>query len=124
MPTVLIIDDETGFLQITQIILQRAGFQAVVASNGPDGIAAMAQHRPDIVILDDMMPGMTGGQVCQRLKADPDYQNIPIVMHSAGPKVRNPAYIQEIGADGVLVKPAIPSEIIDTINQYLGRATG
>ncbi len=118
MRTVLIIDDEEGFLQIVQIILRRAGYKTLVATNGSEGLDMIYAHHPDIVILDDMMPGLTGGDVCMRIKNDPAVRNIPVVMHSAGAKVRNPQYIRQIGADGVLYKPSLPSEIIETINRW------
>ena len=119
MSTVLIVDDEEGFLQIIQVILKRAGFKTLVATNGTDGLNMVYTYRPDIVILDDMMPGMTGGDVCAHLKSDPTVRDIAVVMHSAGAKVRNPAYIQQIGADGVLFKPSLPHEILETINTCL-----
>lgn len=119
MSTVLIIDDEEGFLQITQIILRRAGYQTLAATNGADGLQMIYHHRPDIVILDDMMPGLTGGDVCMRIKNDPEIRNIPVVMHSAGAKVRNPQYIRQIGADGVLYKPSLPHEMLETISRWL-----
>lgn len=119
MGTVLIIDDEEGFLQIVQVILKRAGYQTLVATNGVDGIDMVYNCRPDIVILDDMMPGMTGGDVCMQLKNDPKINHIPIVMHSAGAKVRNPQYISQIGADDVLFKPSLPNEILEKINSWL-----
>lgn len=119
MYTILIVDDEEGFLQIIQLVLRRAGYKTLVASNGEDGLALVHAHHPDVVILDDMMPGISGGEVCMQIKSDPTVRRIPVVMYSAGAKVRNPAYIQQIGADGVLFKPSLPSEIIETINHCL-----
>ncbi|MAS34946.1 MAG: two-component system response regulator [Anaerolineaceae bacterium] len=118
MCTVLIIDDEDGFLQIIQIILKRAGFQTFVATNGHDGLAMVRDHRPDVVILDDMMPGMTGGDVCLKIKNDPLLCRTRVIMHSAGAKVHNPSYIRQIGADDVLFKPSLPSEILEKINRW------
>lgn len=118
MRTVLIVDDEEGFLQIIQIVLKRAGYQTLVAANGVEGLSMVYAHRPDIVILDDMMPDLTGGDVCMRIKKDPSVCHIPVLMHSAGAKVRNPQYIEQIGADGVLFKPSLPSEIIETLNRW------
>jgi CheY-like chemotaxis protein len=119
MYTVLIVDDEEGFLQIIQVILKRAGYRTLVANNGSDGLEMVYQHHPDIIILDDMMPGLTGGDVCLRIKNDPAVSHIPVVMHSAGAKVRNPQYIQQIGADGVLFKPSLPNEILETVGRWL-----
>jgi CheY-like chemotaxis protein len=119
MTTVLVIDDEAGFLQIIQMILKRAGFGTLVASDGEQGIEMVYAHRPDVIILDDMMPGITGGEVCMKLKSDPAVADIPVVMHSAGAKVRNPAYIAQIGADDVLFKPSLPNDIVEKINAWI-----
>lgn len=119
MFTVLIVDDEEGFLQIIQVILKRAGYKTLVANNGTDGLDMVYAYRPDVIILDDMMPGLTGGDVCLHIKNDSAVQNIPIIMYSAGAKVRNPDYIRQIGADGVLFKPSLPNEIVETIQSCL-----
>jgi CheY-like chemotaxis protein len=124
MFTVLIVDDEEGFLQIIQVILKRAGYKTLVATNGTDGLEMIRQHRPDIVILDDMMPGLTGGEVCMHIKSDASISNTVVVMHSAGAKVRNPAYIQQIGADGVLFKPSLPNEIVGMMSNFLPAKVG
>src|SRR5690554_5215006 len=95
---VLVVDDEEGFLQIIQVLLGRAGYETLTASDGREGLEMIYQHQPDMVILDDMMPGLTGGEVCLQLKKDSKFNHIPIVMYSAGAKVRNPDYIRQIGA--------------------------
>lgn len=119
MGTVLIVDDEENFLQIIQIILKRAGYRTLVAADGIKGLDMVYHHQPDIVILDDMMPGLTGGDVCLRLKSDPAVSHIPVVMHSAGAKVRNRDYIAKIGADDVLFKPSLPGDIIEKVNNWV-----
>lgn len=119
MHKVLVIDDEEGFLQIIQIILKRAGYETLVASDGQTGLDMAYLHQPDIIILDDMMPGLTGGEVCMRLKSDPAVSGIPVIMYSAGAKVRNREYIREIGADGALMKPCLPNDIIETVGRYI-----
>jgi CheY-like chemotaxis protein len=124
MFTVLIVDDEEGFLQIIQVILKRAGYKTLVANNGTDGLEMVRQYRPDIVILDDMMPGLTGGEVCTQIKSDPEISATIVVMHSAGAKVRNPAYIQQIGADGVLFKPSLPNDIVEMMTNCLTAKVG
>jgi CheY-like chemotaxis protein len=121
MCTVLIVDDEDGFVQITQIILKKAGFKTLAAANGHEALDMIYNYHPDVVILDDMMPGMTGGEVCARVKGDPNMIHIHVIMHSAGAKVRNPAYIAQIGADGVLVKPALPAEIVEAVNSVIAQ---
>ena len=119
MGTVLIVDDEENFLQIIQIILKRAGYQTLVAADGIKGLGMVYDYLPDIVILDDMMPGLTGGDVCLKLKSDPTVSHIPVVMHSAGAKVRNREYIANIGADDVLFKPSLPADILEKVNNWV-----
>lgn len=123
MFTVLIVDDEEGFVQITQIVLKKAGFKTLTAHDGASALEIVYANHPDVLILDDMMPGITGGEVCQQIKDDPQLSDIRVIMHSAGAKVRNPAYIAQIGADGVLFKPSLAHEIVETINRTLGATT-
>ncbi len=119
MHTVLIVDDENIAVQIIQVILRRAGYATLSAASGEDALALVYGQRPDAIILDDMMLGLSGGEVCMRLKGDPQTRDIPIIMYSAGAKVRNAAYIRQIGADGVLFKPALPTEIVEAVAALL-----
>jgi CheY-like chemotaxis protein len=118
MSVVLVVDDEPGFLIIMQAILERAGHKVLCAEHGAEGLAMARQHHPDVILLDEMMPGMTGGEVCTRLKADPTTRSIAVVMHSASPGAVAPAYIKQIGADGALLKPCLPVEILKTVATY------
>jgi CheY-like chemotaxis protein len=120
MSVVLVIDDEPGFLSIMQVILERAGYQVLFAEHGQEGLDMIYEHRPDLVLLDEMMPGISGGEVCAKIKSDPDVAAIPIVMHSAAPSACAPAYLQEIGANAALLKPCLPVEILDTVASCLG----
>lgn len=115
MSLVLVIDDEPGFLTVMQVILERAGYQVLFAEHGTEGLAIAHQHHPDVILLDEMMPGMSGGEVCTRLKSDPATRDISVVMHSAAPSACAPAYLKQIEADGALLKPAMPAEILDTV---------
>jgi CheY-like chemotaxis protein len=124
MPTILIVDDEDIAIQIVQVILRRAGYTTLSATSGEAGLELVYGQRPDIIILDDMMPGISGGEMCAQLKSDPQVRDIPVIMYSAGAKVRNSAYIRQIGADGVLFKPALPAEILDTVAAYLEAPIG
>ena len=117
--TVLIVDDEEGMLTILNIILGRAGFHILTATNGYDALDLILEHNPSVVVLDDMMPGITGGEVCKQVKANPKTRLIPIVMHSAGMQVKDDRYIAEIGADAALSKPVSPGKMVDTVRQFL-----
>ncbi|MDZ4766360.1 MAG: response regulator [Chloroflexota bacterium] len=123
MRTILIVDDEEGFLHILQVVLQRAGFSTVTANNAHDAQKIVNHQPPDLIILDDMMPGMSGSELCIQLKNDPLYRQIPIIMHSAGLKIHDKSHVQRIGADGVLPKPSQPRDIVEAVKRFLGTYT-
>lgn len=119
MHTILIIDDELSFLDILQVILQRAGFHTVVATNGREGFELIQEHQPALVITDDMLPGISGGELCQIVKSTPEIRHIPVVLYSAGPRVRDRDFITQIGADATLAKPFKPTEVLRLVQQLV-----
>jgi DNA-binding response OmpR family regulator len=119
MNTILIVDDEQGFLQILQVVLQRAGYKVVTALSAFDALRVLENQPVDLLILDDMMPNMSGSELCARLKGDPATAHLPIIMHSAGLKIHDKAHIQRIGADGVMAKPCQPRDVVETVSRFL-----
>lgn len=120
MQTVLIVDDETSFLDIFQVILQRAGYKTLVTPDGLEGLKMIYDQRPDLVVLDDMLPGMSGGEICARLKNDQKVNEIPVILYSAGPRVRDREFVKQTGANAVMTKPFRPKDVITMINSFLG----
>lgn len=120
--TILIVDDETSFLDILQIILQRAGYKTIVATNGKEGLSMVYEHRPSLVVLDDMLPGMSGGDICMTLKHDPSVSHIPVILYSAGPRVREREFIRQIGANAAINKPFKPKDVVQMIANCLAAA--
>lgn len=118
MTCVLIVDDESGFREVLEIVLARAGFTTLTAPNAAKAQALLAQHAVHLIILDDMMPGMTGTELCLQLKAEPRTHDIPILMHSAHERLHQPGYAERIGADGVLHKPCPPREIVARVQTF------
>ncbi len=121
--TILIVDDETSFLDILQIILQRAGYKTVVTANGREGLRLVYEHRPSLVVLDDMLPGISGGDICMTLKNDPSVSHIPVILYSAGPRVREREFIRQIGANAVMSKPFKPKDVVQLVAECLGVAS-
>lgn len=119
MPTVLVVDDETSFLDILRIILQRAGFEVLTAVDGQEGLKLIYERRPHLVVLDDMLPGLSGSDICLTIKQDPVVQKLPVILYSAGPRVRDAAFIERIGADAVMYKPFRPSEVLSVVQRCL-----
>lgn len=122
MQTILIVDDETSFLDIMQIIFQRAGYKTLVTANGKEGLDMVYQHRPNLVVLDDMLPGISGGDICMTLKNDPSVSHIPVILYSAGPRVRERDFIKQIGADAAISKPFKPKDVVQLVGSYLQAA--
>src|SRR5688572_12563717 len=82
-PTVLVVDDETSFLDIMNLILPRAGFDIITCAHGTEGLQMIYDCKPDLALLDDMLPGISGGDICLALKSDPTFQHMPVVLYSA-----------------------------------------
>jgi DNA-binding response OmpR family regulator len=120
--TILIVDDETSFLDILQIILQRAGYKTIVTTNGKEGLNMVYEHRPNLVVLDDMLPGISGGDICMTLKNDPSVSDIPVILYSAGPRVREREFIRQIGANATISKPFKPKDVVAMVADCLGAA--
>jgi two-component system, OmpR family, phosphate regulon response regulator PhoB len=117
--TILIVDDETSFLDILQIILQRAGYKTLVTTNGKEGLSMVYSHKPDLVVLDDMLPGISGGDICMTLKNDLSVSHIPVILYSAGPRVREREFIRQIGANATISKPFKPKDVVQMIANCL-----
>lgn len=117
--TILIVDDEVNFLDILKIILQRAGYNTVVTATGMDAIKLVYEHQPNLIVLDGMLPGLSGSEICARLKQDPNVKDIPVVLYSAGPRIRDREFIRQIGADAVLNKPFRPNDVVKMIRGFL-----
>lgn len=122
MASILIVDDEEGFLHVLKIVLQRAGFLPLTAINATEAQRIVDQQRVDLIILDDMMPGMSGSDLCIKLKADDRTRHIPILMHSAHSRLHQPGYAEKIGADGVLPKPIPPREVVERVRSFFTTA--
>jgi len=119
MATVLIVDDEEGFRHILQIVLRRSGYATMEAGNAREALLVLEGAIPELIILDDMMPGMSGSELCVQLKRDRRTAAVPVLMHSANTRLGDPAYVASLGAEGVLMKPSSPRELVAVVNQFL-----
>jgi CheY-like chemotaxis protein len=121
MSNALIVDDDAALLDLMQSILRRAGHTTVSTNKSEEGLAMAYQHRPDIIIVNDSMPQLSGGELCRLIKDDPQLSQIPVVIASAGQRVRDPKFIEQIGADAVLFKPYLPKDLINLVSQLLSQ---
>ncbi|MDX1991489.1 MAG: response regulator [bacterium] len=118
---ILIVDDDIDSLKLIGLMLQRHGYEVIAASSGNQAISKTLSERPDLVILDVMMPDMNGYEVCRRLRANPDTQPIPIIMFTAKTLIDDKVAGFEAGADDYLTKPTHPAELASRVSTILQR---
>lgn len=118
---ILIIDDEFPMRYLIEHQLKREGFTVTLAKDGPDGIAAVSRYKPDLVVLDVMMPGMDGFEVCQQLKTTPETSQIPVIFLTASEAKEYKTRAFAVGADDYLTKPFLAEELLAHISAVLKR---
>lgn len=118
---ILIIDDDVDTLRLVGLMLQRQGYQISAASNGSQGLAKALEERPDLILLDVMMPDMDGYEVTRRLRKNPATVSIPILMFTAKNQLDDKVTGFEVGADDYLTKPTHPTELQAHVKTLLAR---
>jgi len=119
--TVLIVEDEADVVDLLRYNLSKAGFSVLVAKDGLQGLEMARKNRPDIIVLDIMLPGMDGYAVCKALKKDPGTESLPIVMLTAKSELNERVHGLEIGADDYVTKPFSPRELVLRVQALLRR---
>ena len=119
--TILVVDDESKIVEICRDYLTAAGFNVAVAADGPNGLAAARREKPDLIVLDLMMPGMDGLDVCRELRRE---SNTPIIMLTARVEESDKLVGLELGADDYITKPFSPRELVARVRTVLRRAAG
>jgi two-component system phosphate regulon response regulator PhoB len=120
-PTILVVEDEESISSIIKYNLKKAGFLVTVVDNGNEAIDIAKKSTPDLVLLDWMLPGMTGIDVCKTLRAAPETANIPIIILSAKGEELDKITGLEKGADDYITKPFSPVELSARIKAVLRR---
>jgi CheY-like chemotaxis protein len=120
---ILIIDDDLDTLRLVGLMLQRQGYQITAATNGEQGLERAFEEKPDLILLDVMMPDMDGYEVARRLRARPETVDTPILMFTAKTQLDDKVAGFEVGADDYLTKPTHPSELQSHVKALLARAT-
>jgi DNA-binding response OmpR family regulator/methylmalonyl-CoA mutase cobalamin-binding subunit len=120
---VLVIDDDKDALRLTGYIFHKAGYEVHVAKDGHEGLEKVNQVKPHLIILDVMMPDMSGLEVCQRLRSQPATATLPIIMLSAKGQVDDKVSGLQAGADDYLQKPVDAKELLARASALLTRAS-
>lgn len=118
---ILVVDDEPKIAEICQDYLKAAGYEVVTAMTGPEGLSAARREKPDLVVLDLMLPEMDGLDVCRMLRRESD---VPIIMLTARVEETDKLIGLEIGADDYITKPFSPRELVARVRVVLRRVSG
>jgi DNA-binding response OmpR family regulator len=116
---VVIVEDEPHIVLSLEFLLERAGYETVAATDGAQGLALVRELRPDVVLLDVMMPELNGYDVCRAIKADPALAGIPVIMLSAKGQEVEVFRGLELGAAAYVTKPFGNAEILDAVRAVL-----
>lgn len=119
---ILVIDDDLDTLRLVGLMLQRQGYEIIAASNGTQGLEKAVNERPNLILLDVMMPDMDGYEVTRRLRKNPVTSTIPILMFTAKTQIDDKVTGFEVGADDYLTKPTHPTELQAHVRTLLARA--
>ena len=119
---VLVVDDQTQNLELMTYLLQAFGHETFSAGDGEAGVAAVAQVRPDVVVMDLQMPKMDGFEAAAVLKADPELRAIPLVAVTAYAMVGDREKVMAAGFDGYITKPIDPETFVRDVEAHLARA--
>ena len=122
MANILIADDDPILVELVKFRLEGAGHVTSVASDGEDALKQIAADKPDLVVLDSMLPIVPGPEVLRTVKADPETSHIPIVMLTARKGEADVVAAIKSGAADYLTKPFIPQELLVRIEKLLGAA--
>lgn len=116
---ILVVEDEESLLKLESILLTSRGYDVRGVSNGQAALDAIAEEKPDLILLDIMLPEIDGFEVCRRVKADAATRDIPVVMLTAKKTRDDMARGEKAGADWYITKPFKSAMVIDTIQRFL-----
>ena len=116
---ILIVDDEPNIVKAVRARLEDSGYEAIAAYDGEEALKKAREEKPDLIILDLMLPMMDGCDVCRKLKLDEKYKAIPIIMFTAKFQPVDIRYGMAQGADAYITKPFDPKMLLDKIRELL-----
>ncbi len=121
---ILIVDDDAFIRRPLEFILREEGFAPLTAVNGEEGLAKIEGERPDLIVLDVMMPGIDGYDVCRRVRTDPRFSSIPVILLTARGQESDCDRAFAAGATEFMSKPYSPSELIRRVREILTEGAG
>jgi DNA-binding response OmpR family regulator len=116
---ILIVDDEPGIVVPVQFLMEQQGYNVMTANRGEDALDLIYQYKPDLVLLDIMLPGIDGSEVCEIVRLNPDYRNVKIVFFTAKGRETEIAKGLALGADAYITKPYSNAELVAKVKVIL-----
>jgi DNA-binding response OmpR family regulator len=116
-PVILVVDDDGPILLLMRNLLREFGFEPVAADSGPKAIEAARNRTPDLILLDRNMPGMSGDEVLQQMRAHDTLATVPIFILSGEPV--DPGELRRLGATGAVLKPFDVPQLVETIRAHV-----
>jgi CheY-like chemotaxis protein len=120
MAKLLVVEDDEATRELLHHILTNSGYEVREAEDGRKGLDAVARERPDLIVLDIMLPEVHGYAVCHQVKSDPATNGVKVLMLSAKAFSADRRQAEEAGADGFLAKPVNPAELLQAVKNLLG----
>jgi two-component system alkaline phosphatase synthesis response regulator PhoP len=117
---ILVVDDEVYILHILEFSLGAEGFEVITANNGAIAVEKAMQEKPDLIVLDIMMPVLDGYETCRRLKREPETKHIPVILLTAKGREADKRLGFEVGAVDYVVKPFSPNRLIGRVEEIIG----
>ena len=120
---ILVVDDEIYIVHILDFSLGMEGYEVLTALDGEQALEKARAEKPDLIVLDIMMPKLDGYETCKRLKADADTKDVPVILLSAKGRNVDQKVGFEVGADDYITKPFSPRKLVERINAILGQTS-
>ncbi|MBM3559024.1 MAG: phosphate regulon transcriptional regulatory protein PhoB [Alphaproteobacteria bacterium] len=121
-PSVLIVEDEPSLVELLSYNLERAGFAVAIARDGEEALLALRERKPDVVLLDWMLPYVSGIEICRRMRRDAETRGVPIIMLTARGEEDDRVRGLDSGADDYITKPFSPGELVARVRAVLRRS--
>ena len=118
---ILVVDDEIYIVHILDFSLGMEGYEVITALDGEQALEKVKTEKPDLIVLDIMMPKLDGYEVCKSIKSSADTQHIPVILLSAKGRNVDQKLGFDVGADDYITKPFSPRKLVERINQLLGQ---
>jgi len=118
---ILVVDDEIYIVHILDFSLGMEGYEVLTALDGEQALERVRSDKPDLIVLDIMMPKLDGYEVCRAVKSNPETRNIPVILLSAKGRNVDQKMGFDVGADDYITKPFSPRKLVERINAILGQ---